>query len=114
MMGKEMLQNMFCEKITMELELFKAKMLRKKPEEILNSAYKIDCTINIYELLIEKSRKMPEGTLKAMLVFPHLLAFLYAGWLKMEDSHLEEIWSCLDIFVAQIRGHADGKEETKK
>ncbi len=94
-MDAEKLQELFCTKIGMELEHYKQKVLRMEPEEIYQRAYQTDSIINIYEILMEQSRKMTGETLQAMLVVPGLLAFFYRKWLKYEDSMMEELQECI-------------------
>lgn len=107
-MEREILQNLFCEKIALELEKFKKRMLKKGPEEILNSAYQIDSFINIYEMLLEMSQEISETALKSMLVFPNLLAHFYAEWLKFEDSYREELYVCmLRLMTALVDAYRD-------
>lgn len=101
-MEQGVLQELFCEKITLEIERFKKRMLKQKQEIILERAYQIDSMISIYEILLEMSQKISEQALKNMLVFPNLLAFLYAEWLDCEDSHMEELQSCLNQSVAEL------------
>lgn len=90
-MEREELQELFCVKIGLENERFKQRMLKQKAEEIFARAYQIDIIISTYELLLEISREIGEETLKNLIVFPNLLAFLYGGWLKKEDTHTEEL-----------------------
>ena len=54
-MEHKTLQELFCEKITLEIECFKSDMLQQEPEVILGRAYQIDSMINIYEILLEMS-----------------------------------------------------------
>lgn len=113
-MKEKTLQELFCEKITLEMECYKSDMLQQEPEVILGHAYQIDSTINIYEILLEMSQKIEEEALKDMLIFPNLLAFLYSEWLDYEDSHTEDIWNSLNQSVTGITAVCEkirGKEE---
>lgn len=94
-MEEEELRELFCAKISLEIKRFKQDIVRNDSEKVYANAYQIDCMINIYELLLEMSQKIGEKTLKILLVFPSLLAFLYENWIKTEDSHTEEMWDCL-------------------
>lgn len=96
------LQKLFCEKITLELERYKKRMLKQKPEIIMERVYQIDSMINIYESLLEMSQKLSEQALESMLVFPELMALLYAEWLDYEDSQMEELQNCLSQSVKEI------------
>lgn len=107
------LRELFCEKIALELERYKRKMLKRKPEVILERAYQIDSVINIYEILLEKSREFSEEALKNMLVFPNLLAHFYLEWMKQEDSYHEELQNCMKQSVEkleEIYSDRSGKE----
>lgn len=111
-MEKEKLQEIFCEKISLEYAQFKRKMLKQTSEEIYGKAYKIDCMINIYERLLELSRELGEDVLTKLLTFPSLLAFLYARWMKEEDSFVKELWDSMKDSISQIEEvyNAQGKE----
>lgn len=110
-MNLEELRNLFCMKISMEQEAFKQEMLKQSPEEIYGNAYEIDCIINIYELLLEMSRKFEEKALKSLLVFPSLLAFLYESWLAQEDSFVTELESYLERATGKIQRQSKEREE---
>lgn len=107
------LRELFCEKIALELERYKRKMLKRKPEIILESAYQIDSVINIYEILLEKSREFSEEALKNMLIFPNLLAHFYVEWMKQEDSYNEELQNCLKQSVEELEGFNSGGSRTE-
>lgn len=94
-MEKEELQELFRIKIGLEKERFKRRMLKQEPEEIFAGAYQIDTMISIYELLLEMSHEIGDETLKKLIVFPNLMAFLYRGWLKKEDTHTEELQNAI-------------------
>lgn len=53
-MREKEIRELFCAKISLELNRFKRWILKKEPQEIFNNAYRIDSTINIYERLMEK------------------------------------------------------------
>lgn len=101
-MKKEEVEELFCTKINLELRRFKESMLQKESEEIYGSAYQIDSMINFTELLFSLSRKISVETLKRLLLFPNLLAFVYDRWLDMEDSHVEELTDCLERCIKEI------------
>ena len=52
-MERENMERTFCWKISAELKGFEYRMKQKDKDEIYASAYEIDCTIRIYEKLIE-------------------------------------------------------------
>ncbi|EGG87415.1 hypothetical protein HMPREF0987_00531 [Lachnospiraceae bacterium 9_1_43BFAA] len=46
---------------------------------------------------------MEPDVLKILLVFPNLLAFLYDRWLKVKDSHIEELQDALEKNVGKLQ-----------
>ena len=58
--------------------------------------------IHIYELLLEISQEKGEKTLKKLLIFASLLAFLYSRWLHTEDSHTEELQKCIEQCISEM------------
>lgn len=101
-MEDEELRELFCAKISLEIRRFKENILQKDNESVYGNAFRIDGMINIYELLLEMSRKIEDKTLRKLLVFPGLLAFLYGKWLKTEDSHTEELEACLKSGMEEL------------
>lgn len=85
----EKLMGLFCLKINVELEEFKDSILNKSPEEIYNSAYIIDCMINLKETLQEKCSTFELKELRFMVRLPNILDFLYHEWLDYDDSCTE-------------------------
>ena len=100
---EEELRELFCIKIGLENARFKERMLKQSAEVLFERAYQIDTMINLYELLMEMSQKMEPDVLKILLVFPNLLAFLYDRWLKVKDSHIEELQDALEINVGKLQ-----------
>lgn len=101
-MEEEELRELFCAKIGLELNRFKQDIVQNDSEKVYANAYRIDCMINIYELLLDMSQKIGEKTLKILLVFPSLLAFLYERWLKTDDSRTEELKTCLVNCISEM------------
>lgn len=101
-MKQEELQELFCGKISMELEKFRRCILRKNPQEIYNNAYRIDSIINIYEQLTDMSVDMKAETLMLLLIFPNLLSYIYSVWIKTEDSSYEELGLSIDDTIRTI------------
>lgn len=105
-MERKELENLFCEKIGMELECFKSRILRMGTDEIYGRAYQIDCMVTIYELLLEMCEGIESATLKLLVPFPGLLSYLYRRWMKEEDSRQEEMKSCLEgAMLAMCRAY---------
>lgn len=101
-MKKEELLELFCRKLELEYLYFKREILAQNSYEIYGSAYQIDSTISIYELMLEISRELEEETLKRLLTFPHLLDFLYEVWMQEEDSYTNELWRFLEENMKHI------------
>lgn len=101
-MEEEELRELFCAKISLEIKRFKEDIVQNDREKVYANAYRIDCMINIYELLFDMSQKIEEKTLKILLVFPSLLAFLYDKWVHTEDSHTEELQKCIEQCISEM------------
>lgn len=101
-MDRELLQKMFCNKINTEIEIFKHRMKRKTPEQIIGRSYKITCMLNIYEDMVAMSLELDEKALSRLLAIPDLLAFLFRKWLQVEDSFLKEIHECNKEYLKAI------------
>lgn len=101
-MEQEELQELFCAKIALEYGRFRCDVLAGSPEEIYGKAYQIDSVINIYEQLLEMSQQMEKRVVVKLLLFPHLLTFLYMEWLKKEDSLETELNGFLRTNISKI------------
>lgn len=101
-MKEKELQELFRKKIHLELGEFEREMLGNESEDIYYNAYRIESMNNIYECLIEMSRKMELPMVKELLVFPNLLVFLHECWTKVEDGHMEELRECLKVELAKL------------
>ena len=109
-MRREELEELFCVKIGRELERFKEEMRELDLEEILARAYQIDTLISIYEILVEISRQIGKEVLERTILFPDLLAFLYDGWMRQEDSHMQELQTAVLGELEEMKETA-GKNE---
>lgn len=94
-MGAEELRQLFCLKIKLELKRFNREILTLEAQEIYNQAFQIDTMIRIYELLVEISQNLDNDMLQKLLLFPDILAFLFANWLKVDDSYTDELCDCI-------------------
>lgn len=99
---REILQQLLCVKLDIEMEAFKRNILQLDREKIYEKAYEIDSMINLYELLADTSQEIEEETLKKMLLFPNLLTFFYERWLKMEDGIMEDYRECIKEGMQEI------------
>ena len=99
---KEELQSLLCLKVNVEYERFKKSQLELSAEEIYGNAYRIQCYMCIYENMLELSQIFSENVLATLVTFPELLAYLFEGWLKVEDSSDEELNSYLQQEILEI------------
>lgn len=99
---KEILEQLLCVKLDIEIAVFKRNILQLDKEKIYEKAYEIDSMINLYELLSDSSQEVEEETLKKMLLFPNLLTFFYARWLKAEGSIMEDYRACIKDGMQEI------------
>lgn len=90
-MNREELERMFQGKITTEMKLFQEWVLQLEKEEIFALAYRIDCTIRIYEILMEFSKEISERELEVCNSIEGLLDIFYERWRKEPDSQEEEL-----------------------
>ena len=74
------------------------------------SAYQTDTLISIYEILVEMSRQIGKEVLERTILFPDLLAFLYDGWMRQEDSHMQELQTAVLGELEEMKETA-GKNE---
>lgn len=108
---RKQLEQTFCWKITGELKLFKYQMMQKDKETIYNEAYRIDCGVSIYELLMDMSGRISRETLEAVAACPGVLTYLYDVWMGYEDSHITDIQYCLDKELAKLRMEYKNRKE---
>lgn len=101
-MDREQLEQTFRWKITAEMKLFKERVLQEKKEEIFALAYRIDCTIRIYEILLESCGRMGEAELESCIGTGEILQFLYERWLKEPDTQEEEMEHSLCSTIQNI------------
>ena len=66
-MDRGKLEQTFRWKITAEIKLFKGRVLQAEKEEIFALAYRIDCTVRIYEILLECCGRMGETELEGCI-----------------------------------------------
>ena len=100
---REILQQLLCVKLDIEMSVFKRNILQLDKEKIYEKAYEIDSMINLYELLSDRSQEVEEETLKKMLLFQNLLTFFYERWLKVEDDIMEDYRGCIKDGMQEIR-----------
>ena len=77
-----------------EQEQFRDWLLTQPPQEILNHAYEYVMREDI--LLSLEYNDLTDAQAAALLSSPAPLADVYKTFDKMESSHMEEIWSCVE------------------
>ena len=77
-----------------EQEQFRDWLLAQPPQEILNHAYEYVMREDI--LLSLEHNDLTDAQAVALLSSPAPLADVYKTFDKMESSHMEEIWSCVE------------------
>ena len=77
-----------------EQEQFRDWLLAQPPEEILNHAYEYVMREDI--LLSLEYNDLTDAQAAALLTSPSPLADVYAEFDKLESSHMEEIWNCIE------------------
>ncbi len=101
-MDRGKLEQTFRWKITAEIKLFKGRVLQAEKEEIFALAYRIDCTVRIYEILLECCGRMGETELEGCIGTGGILDFLYERWLKEPDTQEEELEHSLCSIIKNI------------
>lgn len=105
-MKKEELERLFCWKINSELKLFKYRIMQKEKEEIYSLAYRIDCIISIFEMLLELCKKMSPQELERCMQIPEVLVHFYWRWMKEPDSKNKEMEQSLWVAIREIEKEA--------
>ena len=77
-----------------EQEQFRDWLLTQPPQEILNHAYEYVMREDI--LLSLEYNDLTDARAAALLTSPSPLADVYAEFDKLESSHMEEIWTCIE------------------
>ena len=77
-----------------EQEQFRDWLLAQPPQEILNHAYEYVMREDI--LLSLEYNDLTDAQAAALLSSPSPLADVYAEFDKLENSHMEEIWNCIE------------------
>lgn len=101
-MNVERIRRRFIRKIEREIQIYKRKCMKNKPEEILANAYKIMCMISIYENLLDLVQGMSEERIQSLTKMSGVLSYLYEGWLKCEDSFEDELRECILYQITDI------------
>ena len=83
----------FMDRLYGEFQAFKAEMLALTSRELLVFCYEVDVKTTFYEIMMEKAGGLTAETLSALLKQKNILACLYDGWLKKDDSQYGELES---------------------
>ena len=84
-----------------EQEQFRDWLLTQPPQEILNHAYEYVMREDI--LLSLEHNDLTDAQAVALLSSPAPLADVYKTFDKMESSHMEEIWNCIESQADKVR-----------
>ena len=84
-----------------EQEQFRDWLLAQPPQEILNHAYEYVMREDI--LLSLEHNDLTDAQAVALLSSPAPLADVYKTFDKMESSHMEEIWNCIESQADKVR-----------
>ena len=89
-MTNEELNTALYEKMFSEQETYRAWLLAKPPEEILNHTY--EYTVREDILMSLEYNSLPNTQVRALLKSPSPLADVFEAWEDRETSYMEEIW----------------------
>ena len=84
-----------------EQEQFRDWLLAQPPQEILNHAYEYVMREDI--LLLLEYNDLTDAQAAALLASPSPLADVYAEFDKLESSHMEEIWNCIESQADKVQ-----------
>ena len=86
-----------------EQEQFRDWLLAQPPQEILNHAYEYVMREDI--LLSLEHNDLTDAQAEALLTSPSPLADVYAEFDKLENSHMEELWNCIESQADKVRAN---------
>lgn len=110
-MIREQLKELVCIKLALEDNEFKHYLLKKSPDEIFNSAYKICSYENMYNFLMTICETCNEEDIIKILKFPDLMEYLYSEWIDYEDSSAEDWESFLRQQISDLSKTEEVYEE---
>ena len=84
-MDVKKLRELFCQKLWMEMKLFKRGIIKQNPESIYEAAYQIELMGKIYRVLIGNHELFETEELEKMLVIPDFIELIYQKWLEQDD-----------------------------
>ena len=86
---RQSLNRRLTDKVQRELSSFREEMQQKSPQKIYEAAYQIALKNDIAECFSEADYS-PQAA-KALLKSPNLLNDIYAEWLEVDYSHMEDL-----------------------
>ena len=89
-MTSDELNTALYEKMFAEQETYRASLLSKPSEEILNHTY--EYTVREDILLSMEYNDLPDAQAKALLKSPTPLADIFKDWEHKETGYMEDIW----------------------
>lgn len=105
----------FCMKLAAECCQFKESILGMEKEEILGAAYRIDHMLALYEILLEEHDRMDRQTLEMLLAEQQLLERFYGNWMKIPDSHYEEMQQSISAEIKRMGAeHPAGQPQERR
>ena len=81
----------FWNKLNVEYKSYQVSVLSLTNAEIYGKCNEVDCIVNFYEILMEKTESMSEETLSVLLRQENILWNLYDNWLAKDDSNYSEM-----------------------
>ena len=81
----------FLDRLYGEYQAYKASVLACPNIEIFNRSGEINAVDNFYRILSEKTDKLPEHVLTALLQRKNLLNGLYESWLRNDDYGYDDM-----------------------
>jgi len=91
-------------KLYLEYLKFKDEMLRTTHEEIFANCYRIDIILNLYNIMLELTAKLPEAVLRNLEGQEGMLDYLYHGWIKTPDSTYQELSNFVESRLPYLTG----------
>lgn len=105
------IREIFSIKLQREFLQFKESMLKQDKSGLFAACYVIDIHRNLYEILCEMARKIPEQILETAYRKSNLLEWLYGSWLKAEDSYYKELKAHVEKEILQFQPWIQEKED---
>ena len=99
----EVLQEMFCRKITLEYRLFKRRIMKNNKQDIFNNARQIEGMRSIYEILMGEYLSYPKEKPDTLLSSGPVLGKFYSHWEEAGPGRLD-LWINMHETVWMMKG----------